>query len=334
MKQRAFCWAALIFWLLTACTFLSLRVEEWMTPLVTSTEILDYGGLSIDALALDETGRHVYLLVEGTGWESGTRVLELSENDYNIMEGGEGIHVKAAYSDTCVLFSSKPLVSGETAQVLAQQHEAPDLWLAVDPPELFPWEEMPEGAEAIAAGEGAALVRVQKGKHPFLPAQGKKALNLPRGTGELYSMGDFSSLCGQLPRLGLLAGILLSALLLWAYSLCSMKKLRKNPRLLLLNTGAFLGLLPAFSLVMERTALPSSLLPGEGILDLSFYAQQFPAILSSLENFATAGSSEAQELLKSAGTGCAAFFACMGACVLAVCGLMAFEVVWMRGRRE
>ncbi|MCI9553562.1 MAG: hypothetical protein HFE94_08525, partial [Acutalibacter sp.] len=166
MKQKSFCWAALVFWLLATCTLLSLQVEKWMIPQVLPTELLNFGGLTMDALFLDEAGQHVYSLMEGTGWESGTRVLELSENDYKIMEGRSGIHVLTIYSDTYVLFSSKPLVNGEAAQVLSQQTESPDLWLAVAPPELLSWEEMPEGMEILAKQEDAVLVRAENAKHP------------------------------------------------------------------------------------------------------------------------------------------------------------------------
>ena len=84
MKKKALLIFTLIFWLVGACTFLSMKVEQEMIPQVTSMEPDRGAGwdkdptLPADCIIEDENGQHVYSIYEGTGWEAGTRAAEVS----------------------------------------------------------------------------------------------------------------------------------------------------------------------------------------------------------------------------------------------------------------
>ena len=90
MKRRAMCVVCLILYILAACTCLSLKIEEEMRLEADGMTVKGLGmwGQNIEipmtALFEDAYGYHLYEVVEGTGWESGLRVSEVSPQRYAV----------------------------------------------------------------------------------------------------------------------------------------------------------------------------------------------------------------------------------------------------------
>ena len=117
MKKKALLIFILIFWMVGACTFLAMKIEEQMIPKVTSVE--PDGGwdsdpsLPADCLIEDENGTHLYKIYEGTGWEAGTRVAE----EQGWLQVEDKLMMSSAWGDY-VQYSSKPLREGELVEVI------------------------------------------------------------------------------------------------------------------------------------------------------------------------------------------------------------------------
>ena len=76
MKRRSLCVICLVLYILISCTILSLKIEKEMLTQVEVLKIKDNGmwGQSVSlpqtVLFEDTKGKHLYELIEGSGWES------------------------------------------------------------------------------------------------------------------------------------------------------------------------------------------------------------------------------------------------------------------------
>ena len=90
MKRRSLCVICLVLYILISCTILSLKIEKEMLTQVEILKIKDNGmwgqsvSISQTALFEDAKGKHLYELVEGSGWESGLRVREIPQDSYEL----------------------------------------------------------------------------------------------------------------------------------------------------------------------------------------------------------------------------------------------------------
>ena len=213
MKKKALLIFTLIFWMVAACTFLSMKVEEEMIPQVTSMEPDRGAGwdkdptLPADCIIEDENGQHVYSIYEGTGWEAGTRAAEVSgwfQMEDKIMLGN-------AWGDF-VQYSSKPLREGELLEVIRGGDKVEDRWLAVFPEGLeleLNWDgaELPKGVSVEEWNQNAVQLHIDDDLAPFM--QGRAKSRVPYLTGAtVYSFNDMYQLLDNFTAFGLLLGIL------------------------------------------------------------------------------------------------------------------------------
>ena len=175
MKKKALCTFILVFWMLVACTFMSMRVEELMIPQVTVLE-LEFGhqALPIDCVMFDEMGPHLYNVYEGTGWEAGVRVMELQQGTYYLNpEEGKVVVSDNAFGSKYVQYASKPLEPGELVDVRRGSEKQPDHWLAVFPDGIPALEGLAEGITLEEQSSTVLLLAVESAQIPYMDGRAR-----------------------------------------------------------------------------------------------------------------------------------------------------------------
>lgn len=286
MKKKALLIFILIFWLVGACTFLSIKIEEEMIPQVTATAPdRNTGTLPGDCLIEDENGLHLYSIYEGTGWEAGTRVAE--EDGWIPVE--DKLTLNNAWGDF-VQYSSKPLHEGELVDVIRGGDKVEDHWLAVYPEDLtleLAWDNelLPDGMSLEEWNQNAVQIYVENDTAPFMTGRAKSRVPELNGAA-VYSFNDMYQLLDNFTAFGLLLGILSAALTLWIFSCLFSKNARRNRWLLCLNLVIGLVLLACVPLVLGDINLPSSLLPRERITDFGAITGAMDEFFGALKSFA------------------------------------------------
>lgn len=294
MKKKALLIFILIFWLVGACTFLSVKVEEEMIPQVTATEA-DRGynwdsppSLPADCIIEDENGQHVYSIYEGTGWEAGIRVAEVQ--GWFLME--DSISVSNSWGEF-VQYSSKPLREGELVEVVRGGEKVEDHWLAVYPEGLeleLDWDgaDLPDGVTVEEWSQNAVHFRVENDTAPFMAGRAKSRVPELAGA-TVYSFNDMTKLLDNFTPFGLLVGILAAVLVLWAASCLFSREAKRNRWYLCVNLALGLILLACVPLVLNAVDLPSSLLPRERITDFGTITGAMDQFFGALKSFDPSG---------------------------------------------
>lgn len=289
MKKKALCIFILVFWLVGACTFLSIKVEEQMIPQVTKTRADTMAAepkLPLDCLQTDETGTYLYTLYEGTGWEAGTRVSD-TLGDYELRE--DGIVVSSGWGDY-IQYTSKPLKNGELVNVAHPSGDQEGRWLAVFPEGRPEDLELPEGLEIEEENDHVVQLLVSKDSQPFMEAQAKSRVPALAGA-KVYSFSDMDCLLDNFTGFGLLLLVLAFTVTLWAFSCFLSKDALRNRWYLTANLAIGVVLLACVPLILSTISLPSSLLPQRQITDLGYFAGELDQFFSGLKSFAPAASS-------------------------------------------
>lgn len=328
MKKKVIFLFAFLFWVLAVCTLLALRIEALMTPQVALVdEYANMSALPEDCLFTDETGPHLFTVVEGSGWNSGTRAREVQPEDY-LLDGGK----IALYTyGAPVQYATKQPRDGYPVCVLKFSQKANDHWVVCSDETL----NTPENMREIAVEQtfkDAALLAVQGMPSPFMPNRAKSTLaekwdSPPKGL-TVYSLNDAESFLNALPLLAVLLVSLLVPLILWAYSCRLAKSPRKNKKVLLVNGGIAAACFAALPLLLNAIKLPSSLLPQDNIFDFGHYSHEFSQIFTALQSFAAEGNQTAATALSQAQTALWASLAIMlsGAALGVVMGFQNFRL--------
>lgn len=309
MKKKAILIFTLVFWVLAVCTLLSLRIEELMiTKVVICQPESDGFGMGMsdstlpaDCLFSDEAGIHLYTAYEGNGWESGTRILEVPQENFAVEEDAISV---TAYGDF-VQYASKPPKVGGIAEVQRKGDKRDDTWLAVFPGGAPSLTGLPDRIALAERSDSALLLSVAEADQPFMADRAKSMVSPPEQSGgqegSYYSLLDFESFSGALPQMALVLALMTFSLCLWGYSCFLAKKPGENRRFLLLNAGLGAVLLTVMAFLLGWIDLPSSLLPQNNILELGHYSREFGEIFSTLGDFASAGNQAAASALAAAG---------------------------------
>lgn len=290
MKKKALCIFMLIFWMVGACTLLSIKVEEQMIPQVTLTSVQGGFGsksvLPMDCLQMDDEGiPRLYSTYEGTGWEAGTRVRE-ETGGYMFTE--DGLELENGWGDY-VQYASKPLRSGEIVEVVRGGKKESDYWLAVFPdgvPEQMG--KLPSGTGVVERSGSAILIAVDKADLPYMTGRVKSLIPAVEGA-EVYSFGEMEKFLDALPAVGLVLGILLAAVTLWVCSCVLAKEPRKNRAELVINITLGVLLLVGLFFTLRTLELPSSMLPKERITEFGYFFREYRQFFSALKGFTSPG---------------------------------------------
>lgn len=285
MKKQALCFGSLILYILIACTIVSAWIEAAMMTRAEQGPVNTKAAheavtreLPLRSLFADREGLHLYEIYDGTGWESGKRIREVSGWSLT----SECVSV-SGFPDTPYVFSAtRQPKDGEQVLVLEKLDRGDDVYLALFeggvPEEL----ELPMEAASSTQGGSALLLEMKDFTVPFMEQRAKTASPTLENADRVFSIGDVRQFLSQLPAIGALAGLLttgfallLSALVLWD---------RRHGAALvnLCLAGLCLCLTAA---VLQKTALPASLLPKENILELAHYREEFAVLTSGLSGF-------------------------------------------------
>lgn len=289
MKKKALLIFILIFWMLIACTLLSVKVEEQMIPQVTTVEAstgYDYSSdpeLPLDCLFFDDYGAHLYSTYEGTGWEAGVRVKEQDSGSYIL--GEESIFLPNSWGGTFIEYASKPLKPGELVLVERGGDKVEDYWLAVFSEEKPAFNALPEEVALKEESGSAVLLEASKAQEPYMDGR-VKSMVPELYNAHVYSFGEMRKFLDALPQVGLTAAIILAALTLWVCSCFMAKDVKKHKIGLAVSAVFSLLLLVGLHFVLGTIDLPSSLLPKEQITDIGYFYQEYHEFFQALKSFA------------------------------------------------
>lgn len=302
MKRKVLWVSSLAVWFLIFSTFFSLRVERWMTPIVTecvptSSQSSTGARLSLDCLFSDDEGLPVlYQTYEGLGWDAGLRVKRASPL-YTVMEDS----IAAGGVDRVVQYASKEFTAGQRVTVTDLKAVREDLYLAVCPTGVRLREDLPSHITLLAQTGHSVLAAAEQAPGVFFPKQAAGELFQQQPftppDQRVYSLVEVERFFSALPLAALLPGMLLLAVLLWGASYPLLASGKKYRRQLCFHGCLGAAALAALPLILSQLELPSSLLPQSCIVDFSHYAEEFTEVFSALKELAGSGLIQAQHTL-------------------------------------
>ena len=342
MKRKSLCAFCLVLWVLIVCSIFSYRIEEWMIPWVDTVGIqsdMDTFGyfLPLDALVYEEDRPVLYEVAEGSGWESGKQVKEVSEAFYAVLP--DQIMVYAPSSNPYLHYASKEFRNLEVVNVTAQPLErAEDVWLLVAPPGTVPMDKLPRSMELEAQSEEGTLILAKSARQPFIAGRAKNDILLwqidaPADAHlgwELYSLTEVEKMLAALPLLGVLLAGMLFSIGLWVLSCFLSKNALQNRVLLLSNMGICAALLVGLPFFLKTITLPSSLLPRMNLFEAAHYDTEFREIFSTLTGLANVGSQTAAKTLASADQAKLLFFGILLLGIVLLAAVIFAEIVFAR----
>ena len=293
MKKQALCFGSLILYILIACTIVSAWIEATMMTQVEQGPVNTKAAheavtreLPLRSLFADQEGLHLYEIYDGTGWESGKRIREVSGWSLT----GECVSI-SGFPDTAYVFSAtRQPRAGEKVSLLESQERGDDTYLLIFGGELPKDAQLPLEAVGFEAKGNAALMEMRSFPVPFMEQRAKTASELTVFAERIFSLGDTEQFLNQLPRIAGGAAVLLAGLVF----LIAAWRMPKAGLLRCMN-GALaalcLCLLPG---TLSKILLPGSLLPEENIFALSHYRTALDAVFNGLAAFPDAFQALAQ----------------------------------------
>lgn len=293
VKKRAWNLLITVFAALVVCTVLSAWVEQQMTAQAVTVQKRD-NKAPLDALVNDSDGTHLYEIAAGEGWESGLRIREIPGVDLQI--GRNGVSDVNGTYHRYVNFTSKPVADGDLVCV-AHQTIKEDQYLVVWTEENAEIEEWLEKMESgVKKAEKSAVLLSVEGKQPFMEVQAGSRLAAPEGV-RIYSLNDAADFKKSMPLLAIcliLIMILFSILVQGFMREGNGKKQSsrikaengqsaKGDKIILRRGILTAALLLLFSVILSKVSLPSSMLPGENIFQITYYIDELKEIQSGLE---------------------------------------------------
>lgn len=297
MKRRSLCVIGLMIYVLIACTMLSLKIEKEMLTQVEVLKVKDKGiwgqsvSISQTALFEDERGKHLYELVEGSGWESGLRVREIPQDSYELDYEKGAIRLPGGKDYCFIASAARQPVVGELVEIIETKDEKriSDAFLFVYPlgvPEGF---SVPDGVSVKEQSEKAVLVTLENTTTCFFEHKQMGEYQAMKGRDwRIFSQETVRDFWEQLPLVVLLAVLLLAVTILWVFS-CIVCTLTDHPKRLFAIIGALsVASLAAICIILSYIDLPSAMLPDTNILNIRHYIGEFEMMLSGLKTLPSA----------------------------------------------
>lgn len=304
MKRKVLLAGCLIIWLLVCCTLLSARIEVLMTAHVVTVPNSGLGAVSLpmEALSYDESGYHLFDLIEGSGWESGLRAREREEDLYSIEvelgveeDESDDTHKVSAiprYNTRLISFSSRFLRDGEKVEEITGNQFGNDMYLAIFPEMISEPTGLSASLQVEIRRDNILLLSDSAAPLPFLESRIRSTLY---GSPELrpyispekaecmrvFSLSDLTRFSKALPYIFALFGLLLAPVVLWCGS-CGLSRHRGS--IGLLQTNLILTVLDGGCIprLLDAIDLPSSLLPDRMIFDFAHYWDEFQLAFGTL----------------------------------------------------
>lgn len=293
MKKRVLRLFSLILYLLCVCTILSWKIETEQMSLVqyearateesrTSTDVR-IGAIFTDVDGVD----HLFQVVDGTGWEAGLRIEELSPEIWSVGVNPNGqpyARILGGANYRIVTSAARQPRDGEKAQVVTDFETAADTYLALYPDGIAEPLKLPDQLTLARQGENALLLTCQEGQLPFLPSSIKAASITTGEARRIFSLTEAAQLLQALPIAAVLPGLVLLGLVLWAISCLLSLRMHQTYGLVYLNIALIATSLGALYWVAASFDLPASMLPPEGIFQWRYYAEAYTQILEALKS--------------------------------------------------
>lgn len=306
MKKNVLCVFALIFYALLACTVLAWGVEEIMMVRVELTPINGKAAGKVKVtrtfsgdkmIFTDESGDHVYQVVEGEGWSTGSTAMEVVGWTFE----GNALKIEGTPYDYYVRSASRQPTAGKSVKVVEEFTQAEDQYLATYAEGIIEWlrdtgsqrfgiNYLPEHGELAAGNDHILLIDMSDVTLPFME---RTARNLDDfqvdclGYAEsLFSLTEVENFFHELPYVGILAALALFPVFLWAVTCIALwgKIPRRSGKVMAaVNTVLTFGALGGMILLFYKIDLPSSLLPSSVIFDFDYYTEEFDLIRQSLQ---------------------------------------------------
>lgn len=293
MKKKLLYLGALVLYLLVACTMLSQKIEEEMATQVLIQEhsvVNRYsagGSMAADALFYVEGEPMLFEVVEGNGWESGTRLRLLEPDKWEYMPGKYPfLRFAGGRVYHFVETASRTPVEGGMAKAIDGFESEEDSYLLLCPDGLPEGWTPPENWQVLQEKETALLLAVSEEETPFFQHRAKFRAGLAEKEKiELFSLSETAEFLEQLPGVGLTAVVLLLPLVLWllsAFLLGDPGKYRVSLAVNGIVAATAVAVLPK---LLGRISFPASMLPPESILDIAWYRTRFGGLFAAMEAF-------------------------------------------------
>lgn len=331
MKKQALCSGSLILYILIACTIVSAWIEATMMTQVEQGPVNTKAAheavtreLPLRSLFADQEGLHLYEIYDGTGWESGKRIREVSGWSLT----GECVSI-SGFPDTAYVFSAtRQPRAGEEVSLLESQERGDDTYLLIFEGELPKDAQLPLETVGFEVKGNAALMEMQSFPVPFMEQRAKTASELTVFAERIFSLGDTEQFLNQLPRIAGGAAVLLAGLVF----LIAAWRMPKAGLLRCVN-GALaalcLCLLPG---TLSKILLPGSLLPEENIFALSHYRTALDTVFNGLAAFPDAFQALAQ--VRDTAFSASGRVLLLGAGITAGILLLEYGLQWAQKRRK
>lgn len=308
MKRKVLFVFSLVAWVLVVCTLLSSRIEDMMTAQVVTAPREPYGPtiLPMESLFYDETGRHLFEMMEGTGWESGLRARELGNQSYSIIynEGDEDdesddtqqVSASPSYNGKLIRFSSRPLWENEPVEEVNGRETVDDTYLAIFPEAIPELDRIPNSLKLESRTDTALLLSVPNTAQPFMETRSRSQLYqvaelqpyihpMTATETRVYSLLAVEQFMENVPRFALLFVMLLFPVALWV-EICISSRVQKGRKGIIYVNLAIAALDAAcIPQLLDTIDLPSSLLPTDMIFDFGHYISEFRQTFDSLKTF-------------------------------------------------
>lgn len=335
MKRRVICIFTLVFWLIALSTFLSIRIEQWMTPTISSVDAEEAGPdtytIPADALGYDDMGMHLYRTREGSGWEKGRRVYEVDMSQYWV----KGDELEMDYSGTYIRYATRTLRVGEVVNTPKSFEYADDRWVAIYPEGIPPYTLTKDTMSVEAKTDTAMLVTAQQVNVPFMEDRAREWIGTEKDesyyfqapTSKVYSLNDLEQFMDCMLLLGVLAAMMILTVILWGWSFWLSREYRENKKWLFINGGAAAVMLALTPLLLHFIHMPNSLLPQYHITNFAHYGEKFGELFQTLDALAAEGSAIAASAIRYAEGRIAGFFILLGLAVVLGIAVIAAEVI-------
>lgn len=291
MKRRSLCVICLVLYILISCTILSLKIEKEMLTQVEVLKIKDNGvwgqsvSISQTALFEDERGKHLYELVEGSGWESGLRVREIPQDSYELDYEKGTIRLPGGKDYCFIATASRQPVVGELVEIVEGGREQPasDQLLFIYPRGVPEGLEIPADARILERSTNAILVQIENKDMAFFEhKQMGQNQSMAGRNWRVFSMNTVEEFWKQIPLVAVVAGVLLCIILLWLYFCCICPRTNRFGRIFLSAGAASLISISSVYIILSSTDLPAAMLPGANILHFNHYADELRTVCIGL----------------------------------------------------
>lgn len=293
MKRRSSRVVCFALYILISCTMLSLKIEkEMLTQVETLTvEKSNLWGQPITlpqtALFRDEEGVHLYEVVEGSGWEKGLRVQEISRENYELDNEKGVIRLPGGRNYCFITTASRQPVEGELVEIVEAVSKNPvaDQLLFVYPNGVPDEMDVPADVIILEKSSNAILGQVLRQDVEYFEHKQMMKYRLMAGKDwRVLSMHTMQAFCDQLPLVTMIVGGLLFTSLLWLYTIICPRSKLLGKAYLLVGIVSMVSVALEF-IILQFTNLPVAILPDTNILNIRHYTNELQMLLMELEPF-------------------------------------------------